>query len=196
MAQCSPASLQATGNVYPPDPTTDTTSTDRKLDVVRAAIENSQALLEYKIDTGAVGITLLRADHCNFVNKVQNAEQVISMIQPQACKTGKGLSSIQEQARLLEERARKVEGHCRRNNIQVFELPKNMKGQDAVAHAKQWVRSILPPTVLSPFSSIEREHQVLARKPPPEANPRPMVIHLLHYRDRNLICWRPTGFWI
>lgn len=40
---------------------------------------------------------------------------------------------------------------------------------------------------LSPFIAIERVHRVPSRPPPPGGPPRPVLMKLLHFQDRDII---------
>ena len=172
-----------TGNSQP----NQTQSLDSKLDAVLVAIDQSRSSLENKIDTVAADLSLLHADHRKLVDKVNEAERVLTQLQPEVKTLDESVQSLLERVRFLEGRAEDAEGRSRRNNIRVVGVPEGSEGQDATKYMETWLREVIPQATHTQFFSLERAHRVPARRPPPGSYPRPIVMRLLHYRDRDAI---------
>ena len=160
---------------------------DAKLDSVLNAISQTRTSLEDKIGTVSADLSLLHADHRKLAEKVHMAEQKIAILEPAVVENTESLQPLLDRVRFLEGRAEDAEGRSRRNNIRLVGLPEGLEGQDMATYLEEWILSLLPKDALTPHFSIERAHRVPARKPPPGSYPRPVILRMLHFKDRDAI---------
>ncbi|KAJ1098411.1 hypothetical protein NDU88_003522 [Pleurodeles waltl] len=165
---------------------------NQKLDAVLAAVERigtslewARTSLEGKIDKVASDLTLLHADHRKLADKAGALEMRLDGLTSTRLENivGVVLAHIKE----LESRAEDAEGRTRRNNIRVVGLPEGVEGRDAVAYAETWLRGLVPAGTLSSFFSVEHAHRIPTRAPPLGSGPRPFILCLLHFADRDNI---------
>lgn len=89
---------------------------------------------------------------------------------------------IQQEARLED-----MENRMRRNNLRIVGLPEKAEGSNPVSFIETWLKETFGDKNLSSMFTVERAHRVPFRPPPPGALPRPFLLKLLHYRDRDAI---------
>lgn len=80
-----------------------------------------------------------------------------------------------------------AENRSRRNNVRILGLPERAEGSKPELFAEQLIREVLSPVALSPCFIIERAHRIPTRTLPPGAPPRPFIMKILNYRDRDAI---------
>ncbi|XP_018425358.1 PREDICTED: LINE-1 type transposase domain-containing protein 1 [Nanorana parkeri] len=80
-----------------------------------------------------------------------------------------------------------VENRLRRNNIRAVGIPERTEGANATDYMESWLCEVFGKTYLSPLFAVERAHRVPSRPLPPGNPPRPMLIRLLNYRDKERI---------
>ncbi|KAJ1090746.1 hypothetical protein NDU88_003875 [Pleurodeles waltl] len=61
------------------------------------------------------------------------------------------------------------------------------EGQDPEAYSENWLQGLVPGGGLTPFFSVECTHRIPVRPRPPGSAPRPFIICLRHYADRDVI---------
>lgn len=168
--------------------------TSSKLDAALAAVEKlgetlnqTRASLEGKIDKVAIDLTHLRADHRKLADRTTAVESAVADIAPTVTATDKHVQNLLNRVEFLEGRVEDAEGRARRNNVRIVGLPEGKKGRHPTEYAESWLQTLLPEGTLSPHFVIERAHRVPARPPPVGSNPRPFLIRLLNYGDRDAI---------
>ncbi|KAM4051814.1 uncharacterized protein ACNLHF_026078 [Anomaloglossus baeobatrachus] len=86
---------------------------------------------------------------------------------------------------LLRAKVDDLENRSRRSNLRLVGVPEKAEGNNPVAFFEMWLPKTLGMDLFSPFFTIERAHRVPTRPPPPGAPPRPILLKLLHFRDRD-----------
>lgn len=74
-----------------------------------------------------------------------------------------------------------------RNNVRLVGVPEKIEGANPSEYFESWLRNIFKKGMLTPLFTVERAHRVPLRPLPPGAPPRPLLIKLLHFRDRDAI---------
>lgn len=80
-----------------------------------------------------------------------------------------------------------LENRSRRNNIRLVGVPEKVKGPDPSAYFESWILNLFGKEALTPLYAVERAHRVPMRPLPPGAPPRPILVKLLHFKDRDTI---------
>lgn len=92
---------------------------------------------------------------------------------------------------MLDCRAENADVCSHSNCIRVVRLPEKIKGKVMVAYLENLLRAEVASQGLSQLFALKRDHRVPAGHPtPPRAPPRMVVVHLLHFQDRDLIVQR------
>ncbi|KAJ1185683.1 hypothetical protein NDU88_002473 [Pleurodeles waltl] len=137
-----------------------------------AAIQDLKGLLEPKLDTVTVDVTLLRADLKKVVEKVTTAETDIACLQT----TSKRLES---QVKFLTKEHKKImalledqEARARRNNIKVVGLPEGAEDPSVEFFLETLNTDSLHPKGLSTIFTIERAYRAPVPSPPSPAPTR------------------------
>ncbi|KAJ1117917.1 hypothetical protein NDU88_006113 [Pleurodeles waltl] len=151
------------------------------------SLERAHTSLEAKIDKVASDLVLLHADHRKLADKTGTIEARVDELTPVASRLESTVGDTLTRVAELERRVEDAEGRTRRNNIRVVGLPEGAEGRDAVAYSESWLRVLVPAGTLTPFFSVERAHRIPTRPRPPGSVPRPFIICLLHYADRDII---------
>ncbi|XP_066445282.1 uncharacterized protein [Eleutherodactylus coqui] len=83
-----------------------------------------------------------------------------------------------------------LENRSRRNNVRLVGLPERMEGNNPSEYIEKWILDLFGRDCFSPMFAIERAHRVPTRPPPPGTPPRPVLMKLLHFKDRDAILRR------
>lgn len=87
----------------------------------------------------------------------------------------------------LEDKTDDLENRLRRNNVRLVGVPEKVEGQNPTAYFESWLLNTIGKDNLTPIFAVERAHRVPTRPLPPGAPPRPVLVKVLHYRDRDII---------
>lgn len=87
----------------------------------------------------------------------------------------------------LQEKSVDTENRLRRNNIRIIGLPEKTEGNKPAEFAETVLISLLDLPAMPPTFVVERAHRVPPTPPIPGNPPRPFLLRLLNYRDRDRI---------
>lgn len=155
-----------------------------KLDKVLVAIEHSRVTMETKFGKLASDLNILRDDHRKLADKVKHGEKTLQSIEPQVQLHQSAISELQSRVAALEHKADGLEGRSRQSNIRVLNL---LEGAHPIRFIETWIKTFTQAQDLTQYFSVERAHRVPARKPLAGLPPRPFLLKLLHYQDRDTI---------
>lgn len=158
-----------------------------KLDLILREIKDTRAALEQQIGTLATGLNLLKADHKKLSETVQDHDRSLKTMEPQIATHDTQIQQLQTQMTTLQERVEDAEGRNRRNNIRVIGLQERSEGTNAATFMEEWLREHVAGEDLSPYFCVERAHRIPTGRPKPGANPRPLILKILNYRDRDIL---------
>lgn len=129
----------------------------------------------------------VRQDLKKITDRVREAETRIGQVEDQLLPLSQAVKSNTQQIAALLLKVDDLENRSRRNNVRLVGVPEKEEGRDPVAFFEKWLADTMGRNILSPFFAIERAHRVPTRAPPPGAPPRPILMKLLHFRDRDAI---------
>lgn len=115
------------------------------------------------------------------------AEDIISIVEDHMAVISKDLQLVSHNVQALLDKVDDLENRSCRNNICLVGVPEKSEGLDPVSFFEKCLQDVCGPTVLFLFFAIEQAHRVLTRPLPPGAPPLPVLLKLLHYRDRDTI---------
>lgn len=93
---------------------------------------------------------------------------------------------MDEVLNIIKQKNEDLEARSRRNNVRITGI---LKTTD-IPNMEQYVEHMMSElfgSALSKLFLIERAHRTLSPKPPPGATPRPILVRVLNYRDRDII---------
>lgn len=97
------------------------------------------------------------------------------------------IHQLQQQMTGLMERVEEAEGRNRRNNVRVIGLPERCEGDRPAEFMEEWFKTHITDEGLSSYFCIERAHRIPTGPPRPGTLPRPLIVRVLNYRDRDLL---------
>lgn len=154
---------------------------------IMAAIATCQTTLTTKIDHLQMDVNKLRHDMDKIRERTVEAERRIGEVEDTSNANHESIRTLQQQVKILQARAEDAENRSRRNNVRILGLPERVEGSTPEQFVEQLMKEVLAPIVFSPSFVVERAHRVPTRPLPPGAPPRPFILKLLNYRDRDLI---------
>ncbi|KAK7916033.1 hypothetical protein WMY93_011794 [Mugilogobius chulae] len=119
--------------------------------------------------------------------RVNEAEERIGAAEDQLAQLSSQAAKLSKDNAFLLEKVESLENHSRRNNIRLVNLREGCEGNDPVAFFTNWLPDTLGREQFTEPLLIERAHRTLAPKPAADEKPRPVLIRLLKYRDREKI---------
>lgn len=156
---------------------------------IMAAIASCQssitATLTTKIDEVKVEISLLKHDVQAIRERTGALEERVSILEDRTAPVNGDIVQLQKQLKQAADKLEDMENRQRRSNIRVVGLPERSEGANPETFAEQWLRELLGPETFSSQFVAERAHRVPTKPLPPGAPPRPFLIKLLNYRDRD-----------
>lgn len=129
----------------------------------------------------------VRQDIRQINERVKVVESRVSEVEDQLPPLSKSVQSNAQAITALLNKVDDLENRSRRNNVRLVGVPENAEGRNPVAFFETWLPNVLGKDALSSFFAIERAHRVPTRPFPPGGPPRPILLKLLHFRDRDMI---------
>lgn len=131
-------------------------------------------------------MSYVRKDLQAITVRVTATEERISEVEDQISPMTTELKRATQQIAFLLHKVDDLENRSRRSNIRLVGVPEKSEGKDPVSFFESWLINMVGKERLSPFFAIERAHRVPMRAPPPGAPPRPILLKLLNFRDRDV----------
>lgn len=149
--------------------------------------------------------TALSAD---FKNTVSALEVKLDKIQSTVTEHNSKIASLETYANSLEERAQSLEATCtmltesnsklltkvidlesrsRRNNIRIVGLPESIEGPRPTTFFSELLVEVFGNGVLNSPPECDRAHRSLSEKPKPGQRPRPVIIRLHRFQEKEKI---------
>lgn len=193
LASEAAASLHTSVSPEEDEPAADDTSTETEhsagmLAILMREIQEGNRVLSEKIDSKSAqlqtSIDGVKSTLDGLLTRVNEAEQRISSTED----TVNGLDLLAKQLKkdneFLKNKMDQLENYSRRNNVRIVGLREDSEGQDPVKFFTEWIPSVLGAD--GPVE-IERAHRTLNPKPRSNEPPRPVLIRLLRFQDREKI---------
>ena len=159
----------------------------KQFDKILQAIQDTKTTLETKIDTVALDLGILRADHRKLAERVTELESGSLTVQPTIHQLQKEVRDMAVDVGALQRRAEEAEGRTRRNNIRFVGFPEKAEAKNSDLFLEEWLGATVLGGNLPKFFSVERSHRTPGRPPPVGSPARPLIARFLNYRDRDLI---------
>lgn len=151
-----------------------------------SACNTTLASLHVHIGDLKADMSYVRKDMQAINERVKATEERISTVEDQLSPMSKDLKRATQQIAFLLNKVDDLENRSRRNNVRVVGVPEKSEGKDPVSFFESWLADIIGKEQLSSLFAIERAHRVPLRPPPPGAPPRPILLKLLNFRDRDV----------
>lgn len=152
-------------------------------------IDSSSAQLQASINGVKATLDKVLTRVAEAENRISETEDAVSELK-QLTKQLKGDNDF------LKKKIDQLENHSRRNNIRVLGLKEGTEGTDPVKFFTNWIPEVLgasgPDAAAQRLEvEIERAHRTATMEPrpgePPRTTPRPVLIRLLRFQDREKI---------
>ncbi|XP_075712997.1 uncharacterized protein LOC142749187 [Rhinoderma darwinii] len=158
-------------------------------DIFAAVKQNSSIL---SVLTGQVGslkedILLLRNDLQKVAERTTVIEGRVSEVEDVLPELRRDVQSQSLAVVALQAKADDLENRLRRNNVRLVGVPEKTEGNNSDELLEKWLLEQFGREELSPLYAVERAHRVPTRPGPPGRPPRPVLVKLLHYKDRDKI---------
>lgn len=152
-----------------------------------AAIKAGNEKVMVKIDHLASDISLIRHDMDKFRSRFVEAESRISQLEDVTSADSRNLRALQLQVKALQDKSIDTENRMRRNNLRIVGLPEKTEGNKPAEFVESFLISLLDLPAMSPTFVVERAHRIPPTPPAPGNPPRPLLLRLLNFRDRDKI---------
>lgn len=158
-------------------------------DVLLAVNRSNDTLATLSVHVGKVqaDISFIRHDLQNVRERLSAAEERISTVEDAIPPLSKEVKTHTAQIAALFLKTDDFENRLRRNNVRLIGVPEKAEGSNPGDFFEQWLAQAIGREKLSPLYAVERAHRVPTRLPPPGAPPRPVLVRVLHYKDRDVI---------
>ena len=105
------------------------------------AIKETKCALEAKIDTVALDVGLLRADHKKLTDRVTEVESTNAAMRPTVQQLQKEVKEMSVDILALRRRAEEAEGFSRRSNVRFVGFPEGAEGANTDIFLEDWLIS-------------------------------------------------------
>ncbi|CAL1580692.1 unnamed protein product [Knipowitschia caucasica] len=120
-------------------------------------------------------------------SRVNETEDRIGAVEDELSDVSAQVAKLIKDKTFLMDKVDSLENYSRRNNIRLINLREGCEGNDPVAFFTNWLPIILGREEFAGPLMIERAHRTLGPKPSASERPRPVLIRLLNYQDREKI---------
>ncbi|XP_041441303.1 uncharacterized protein LOC121400993 [Xenopus laevis] len=152
---------------------------------ILAAIATCQTTLTTHIEEVKIDLSLIKVDLQAVRERTTAVEARVSALEDMCAPVPAQLTELQQQIKQQASLLDDYENRQRRNNVRVVGLPEGAEGNSPTDFAERWLKQLLPNAPFTTHYTVERAHRVPGRPRPPGAPPRPFLIRLLHFRDRD-----------
>lgn len=168
----------------PPDPPEPTLS-----DVLHAVNKCNHALssLTVQFESFKEDITHVKRDIQKVAERTTRMETRISEMEDQFTPVQRDVRKNTQVIAALLAKTDDLENRSRRNNVRLVGVPEKIEGSNPSDYFESWLVTVFGKETLSSLFAVERAHRVPLRPLPPGAPPRPVLIKLLHFKDRDTI---------
>lgn len=119
------------------------------------------------------------------VNRVEEAEHRVAELEEWSTEARDVLLQTLDIQKKMQTKLTDLEARSRRNNIRLYGIPEEAEGDNIQEFVESFIKTEL--SLSNPDLGIQRCHRALGPKPPPNANPRSVVIYFLEYRIKELV---------
>lgn len=145
----------------------------QKLDAKTAEIHHSISGLKTVVD--------------GMCSRITEAEERISTAEDKLTELDSHVLRLMKEKDFLVDKIDQLENQSRRNNVRIVNLQEGEEGSDPVRFFTDWIPSVLGQQHFPEPLVIERAHRSPTSRTPRDTRPRPILIRLLKYQDRDKI---------
>lgn len=158
-------------------------------DVLAAVTKCNSALAHLSVQVGSMQeqLSFVRHDIQKVNERTTAVEGRVSDIEDKLPPLSRDVRRHDQLLTNLLSKTDDLENRLRRNNVRLIGVPEKFEGTTPTDSFEKWLMTVFGKEVLSPLYAVERAHRVPTRPLPPGAPPRPVLIKLLHYKDRDAI---------
>jgi len=120
-------------------------------------------------------------------SRITEAEERISSAENKLTELDSHVLRLLKEKDFLVDKVDQLENHSRCNNVRIVTLQEGGEGADPVWFFTDWIPSVLGQQHFPEPLIIERAHRSQTYHRPGEKRPRPILIRLLKYQDRDKI---------
>ncbi|KAJ1206777.1 hypothetical protein NDU88_002175 [Pleurodeles waltl] len=166
-------------------------------EVILVAIHDSKTALETQIATLAGEVSLLCDDHNKLKDRVKATEVTMQETTPQVKTLTQKLALMENKVRTLASKVEGAESRSQHHNIHLVGVPERAEGPSIELYIETRLSEVVLRGTPTKFFSVERAHRSPAVPLPPGAYPRPIIVRLMNFRDRDVILQetRKRGPW-
>uniref|UniRef100_A0A671SCF4 L1 transposable element RRM domain-containing protein n=1 Tax=Sinocyclocheilus anshuiensis TaxID=1608454 RepID=A0A671SCF4_9TELE len=121
------------------------------------------------------------------LGRVMEAEHRIGDTEDEVRRIDSLMKVTRQENETLKDKVEYLENYSRRNNIRIVGMKEGSEGSDPVKFFSEWLPKILGTQHSSEQLDIEQAHRTLNPVPNPDKPPRPILVRLLRYQDREKI---------
>lgn len=148
-------------------------------------VRSLQDSFQEKFDDLSNSIKELKKDMRAMLNRVSNAEKQIGVLEDRQVKQQESIKNLTKKVKTLKSKVTYLESHSRKNNLVQMGLEEGLL--ETVTLEKSWRRSFSTFWISVRLPEINRHHRSLRPRPSPTEPPRPYIIGMLKWSDRQLI---------
>lgn len=161
------------------------------LAVLLKEIQEGNNILSQKIDSKTAdlqtSIENLHSTVSSLLGRVMEAEKRIGDTEDKVRQIDGFMKVIRQENETLKGKVEYLENYSRRSNIRIVGMKEGSVGSDRDKFFSEWLPNVLGPQHFSGQLDIERAHRILNPVPNPDKPPRPILVRLLRYQDREKI---------
>lgn len=134
-----------------------------------------------------VSVKEIKKDTRALVNRMANVEKRVGTVEDLQSDHQDDIQALKKEVKELKFKVTYMESYSRRNNLLIVGLKEGLESGDWTKELESILRYILDRSDSDPAPEIERHHRSLRPRPSPTDPPRPYIIRLLRWTDRQLI---------
>ena len=147
---------------------------------------------QHKFDELSNSMKEIKKDTRAIVNRVGNAEKRIGSLEDKQVSQQLAIQDSAKEIKNLKAKVSYLESHSRRNNLIIVGLEEGLletgdPAKDPGQELAAIFRYILDRRETDPAPEVDRHHRSLCPRPDPGEPPRPYIVRLLRWSDRQLI---------
>ena len=133
---------------------------------IMVAIKDVKHVLENKIDSTAIEVTLIRTNLHKITDRVRATEESVQTLTSTTDRLDKHMKQLQNRVDQMTTQLDDYEGRSRRNNIRITGVPERAEGPSVDLFVEDLITQGLQPRGLSKFFGVERAHRVPGKRHP------------------------------
>lgn len=155
-------------------------------------IANMDDTFQHKFVELNASVKEIQTDMRAMVNRIGNAEKRISELEDKGVTHEATLQDLTKEMSALKNKVSYLESQSRRNNLIFTGLDEGLLEHNADQELAAILRYILDRGDEDPVPEAERHHRALRPRPSASEPPRPYIVKLLRWSDRQLLLQRAT----